>query len=561
MVENNSNNVMSDKKTEVPSTRIIPLFSKRSIIVLSIGLVIGIGIALFYWIISPNLTALSSSGTQQAGSVEGGLAEMLGIAPSGPYSSRVNVQIVNPGSEYKTLGTLQQIGEYYAAKANSLPFLQFLAQELSQAPFDHEFTVDELYNNISFEYDYSSALPAIKINVIANTEDEAIMLAEILPQTFRDYLVAEEKEQRQKQYENTLIEIGSVKDALYQAQQELNDINSNKILDQNPEYISLQAKVDALQQLLDLQASKLVENVDEKDVQNEYYSLEARLDVITDQLAREQENLKNISLQMNNLPVDEASYLTLEAKVNALQNQLDFLMTGDALTVGMADLIANGDTASETYKTLKTKIDTASAELAVAKKELQEINSETATSQSETKPEYQISQIKINTLKAQQEAILERLSQVYQQMLDIEGSTNQKNVEELFNDTSLALTQAKEELENLKAELGYDVLSSDLDIKIAQDKVNMLNDRLETLTQQLSSLVGDSGDTLSTEYLVAGNPSLPSPVLPERARARNTLMMGAIVGIIVAWMVLNYKWIIRQITLLGKGEEEENDSE
>ena len=62
------------------------------------------------------------------------------------------------------------------------------------------------------------------------------------------------------------------------------------------------------------------------------------------------------------------------------------------------------------------------------------------------------------------------------------------------------------------------------------------------------------------DYLVAGNPSMPIPVLPEKMRMRNAIMIGAMAGIALAWVILNFKWLRRKFTMAEEEEEiEEGD--
>ena len=69
---------------------------------------------------------------------------------------------------------------------------------------------------------------------------------------------------------------------------------------------------------------------------------------------------------------------------------------------------------------------------------------------------------------------------------------------------------------------------------------------LDNLTVKLNSLLGDSVVLEEiTEYLAMGNPSLPIPVLPERMRARNALVLGAVVGVGGAWILLNRRWLAK----------------
>lgn len=538
----------TEKKYSKPPLRMVPLFSQRSLLIIGIGLVVGIALSLGYWIISPSFTSDSSSQTDTgAGSW---LINLLGMQPEGPYTSRINVQMVNPGSDYKSLSTLQQMGEYYAAKAQSLPFFEFLSLELAKQPITNNYTADDLNRMISVQYDYKSELPSIKIQVITPTEKEANLLAGLLPQTFNNYLVAEETKQRKKQYDSTLEEIDNLKIALYEAQSNLDKLSPNELLEKNPSYISLKSKVNALQVLLDSQAQQLAQDIGDTDINTEYNTAVEQFKAITTQLEEAENELEMADVQTVNTSIDNASSIMLEAKIRALQSELDKLMNGDATNPGLAKLIIDGDTMDEPYISVMNKVQITSDALAIAKKELEIIKTPVTSNQTTNSPEYEIARIRIDTLKTQQSTMRDKLAQLYQKMSGFEENNDREYIETIFNKTSLALTEARQELNNLESQLGYDPLSSDLDVKIAQEKVSTLNTRLETLTLQMSSLVGTTSSS-PVDYLVAGNPTVPYPVLPERARARNILMMGAIVGIAVAWLVLNFKWIIHQLSALS----------
>jgi hypothetical protein len=117
------------------------------------------------------------------------------------------------------------------------------------------------------------------------------------------------------------------------------------------------------------------------------------------------------------------------------------------------------------------------------------------------------------------------------------------------------------DLEELEKQLGYDQVSANTNIIAAQDRVNTLTTRLAELNDELSTLSGYNIQSLENEYLVAGNPTPPTPVLPERSRARNTLLTGAIAGIIVAWIILNFRWLVNLVSPSGAQAKPEEDEE
>jgi hypothetical protein len=532
----------SNKKTAM-----VPLFSKRTGIVVGIGLIVGLAIALAYWLISPSFSSSESSS---------GLLGLLGMEPQGPYESRIRVQIVSPGSEYIALQNLQQMGEYYGAKANSLPFLKYLASELTRQMPGYTYDVDQLSTMIITEYDYTSELPIIKITVTAATEEEAVSLATLIPQDFNKYLTSEEGDKRKKEYESTLQEIEFVKTALYDAQLDLDMLQPTDILGKNPEYIVLKAKVDALQIAIDTQLSQFTSNnVSEDDIQAEYNKTLIQLNENASRIAAANDELQSIVNQnKQNLNI-ENQQVVFESKIKALEAEIDRVMNGYSVTsagvttavLGVAEMIANGDTDSVEYKNALSRIDTITQALSVTRDELSTLINTSTQNQTAQNPNYQVAQIILDTLNTQQTILQDKLSQLYQQILNLEGQVTEQDTLKLFNNTFTALNNAKDQLANMEKSLGYNTLTSNLDVKVAQDKVDNLNTRLEDLTEQLGTLVGDNVDTSVTDYLVAGNPSVPEPVLPERGRARNILAMGAVAGVIIAWVILNYRWLLQTI--------------
>jgi hypothetical protein len=567
MDENDAQKVIAKEKIErVTAPSMVPLFSKRSLLIIAVGLIAGLLIALGYWIISPSLSSSGTTSTDTGtDSQSSGLLGILGIKTGGPYESQLVIQVVSPGSEYLPLATLQQRAEYYAAKSHSLPFFKFLSQELSLQMPGFSANVDTLNKTVTTAFDVTNELPIIKVKVTAPTEKEALSLAELIPQDFRDYLIAEEKDQQQKQYDSTNKEIDSVKAALYQAQQELDTLQPTEVLDKNPDYLFLKAKADALQRSLDAQTAQLsLLSINGTDLQVEYDSTVDQMKLISAKI--DEVNSGLLAFTQQSASGNDTSTVILDAKIKALQTELDRTMTGYTQTggvyvAGLAEMISNGDTTSKEYTTAVSKVEATSKALVEAKNERNNILNQYSQNQTISNPDYQVLQIKISTLNAQQTTLRAKVAQLYQQLLNSEGKDTQAEAQTLFSNTNLALIQAKKDLDAMEKKLGYNRLSSNLDVKIAQDKVDNLNSRLETLTKQLGSLVGGNANLLQTDYLVAGNPSHPFPVLPERARAKNTLMMGAIFGVVLAWGALNNKWIIKSIRGLGSSRPQEEVKE
>jgi hypothetical protein len=537
----------------------VPILSRRSIVILIIGLIVGILIAFAYWIVSPAISSIDPE-TGGTDSTDTGLLGMLGIEPNGPFWSRVSVQIVNPGSDYIPLYSLQQIGEYYAAKHSSLPFFQFLSDELERLPIDYSYTVDELDEMIGTEYDYNSELPSIRVTITGDTKEEVATLAQLVPQAFIDFLKQEEKDKREQEYEDTLEEIETVKSALYDAQQELDNFQSDEIFN-NPTYIALSARVDALQQELDNQISDMsLQYLDGTELQDEYNKTLNEMADVAAELADAQEELLSISEQNPPANTEDMTHmLILESQIRGLQSQLDSLITGTTETTGLTQLIAAGITSGIEYENIMLQIETTAEALAEAQMEYDELVSDTSQSSLSTNLDYQIAQIKVDTLTSELQALQDKLIPLYTQIINLNEGNGQSDNQIAFDRISVALAEAKKELETLEYQLGYDPLEAGTNLELAQEKVNTLNSRLTELTDQLGTLVGEDNESLETGYLVVGNPSVPSPVLPERSRARNTLLTGAIAGVIVAWVIMNFRWLINLISPSNPAKPEDEE--
>ena len=537
----------------------VPILSRRSLVILGIGLIVGILLAFGYWLISP---AFITPEGETGGDTEGmGLLGFLGIDTGGPYMSIVSIQLVNPGYEYQPLYIMQQMAEYYAAKHNSLPFFEFLAEELDKRPIEYSYTVDELDDMISTDYDYNSEIPAIRLTITADTEEEAANLAVLVPQIFVDYLIDEEKDRQEQLYQFTSEEIENVKNNLYEAQLELDTLLSDEIFS-NPSYIALNARVEALQQELNSHISELtIQYLEGSELQEEYDNILDRMGEVTAELTEAESELQNMIDQSSGLSIEDTAYsMILEAKIRGLQDELDTLIIGTETTMGLTEMIATGITSGTAYDNLMLKIETVAEALAEAQQEYDDLMKRASQQDPTATLEYQIAKIKVDSLTAKLQTLQEKLIPLYDQIMSLDGGNSQSDSDLAFDRISVALAKAMKDLEELEKQLGYDQVSANTEILAAQDRVNTLTARLEELNNELTALSGYNIESLENEYLVAGNPSIPFPVLPERSRARNTLLTGAIAGIIIAWIILNFRWLINLVSPSGeraKPEEEE----
>lgn len=226
----------------------VPLLSRRSIVFLLTGLIVGSILGLLYWAISPSLAEMEIEPAQSLQS------------HTGPYEATVSIQVVNPGPSYTSLGDLRRRAEYYAAKMNSLPFLEFLGQELAELGPQYSYTTQDLDQIIDVNYEISSEPPTIMLRLIGSNVQETLHFATLIPETFQNYLIAEETGINQQEYQNTLEKIENVKNVLLAAEKELTSLRlqaSAGELENDATYLELNARVEALQLQLNSQARNL----------------------------------------------------------------------------------------------------------------------------------------------------------------------------------------------------------------------------------------------------------------------------------------------------------------
>jgi DNA repair exonuclease SbcCD ATPase subunit len=246
----------------------------------------------------------------------------------------------------------------------------------------------------------------------------------------------------------------------------------------------------------------------------------------------------------------------LESKIRGLQNELDLLMSGDELTPGLTYFISNGISSGYQYDTLVAKIDTTALSLAEARQEYNELVNSSVQTSTAISLEQRLAQMKVDTLSNELTALQEKFAMLYTQIIGLNNEDG--GSESKLNTILLALNDAKNELETLENQLGYNREYAEIELMIAEDKVNNYNGRIANLNEQLVSLTGNNEETLETGYLVVGKPSTIA-VIPERATVRNTLLVGAIAGVIIAWIAINFRWLIHLVSSSGAAKPDDDE--
>jgi hypothetical protein len=218
------------------------------------------------------------------------------------------------------------MGEYYSAKANTLPFLQFLSQQLAKEGPQYSYTTDQLEQMTRIRYDYSSDVPSLEIQVTGNSNQEAAFLASSVPNVFLDFLVAEEEQLRQEEYQVTLTEIEATKTSLVEAQEKVGDMELQAVaedLNGNPDYLTLNATVAALNLQLGRQAADLASIIALGDTGQAYTDNLSAFQRTAEALAKAQKDLATLKATTSiNRLAENMEYQISKGEVDNLSRDL-----------------------------------------------------------------------------------------------------------------------------------------------------------------------------------------------------------------------------------------------
>ena len=313
----------SEESNRKTTTNMVPFFSWRSILSLALGLVLGALLGLVYYLASP----LVNPATNQV------------------WESNVQILVTNPTNAYIDSLTLRNKTEIYIIKAQSLPFLEFLSQKIAEEEPQYSHNTNELAEMISIEYNTSAASldTSYIMTVTTPSAEETAFLAVRIPEIFKSYLVAEEIDDQQQQYQNTLEAIDTTKVALLEAQSELADLMPTEIasdIQNDPDYVMTTAEIKALQDQLALLTPGLADIITQGSNNNQdVNSLMDAIQRTTTALIEAQKELANLEAQwMNNNELIILEYRLAQDKVENLSNLLTRLNEQrDSLIVNYVD--------------------------------------------------------------------------------------------------------------------------------------------------------------------------------------------------------------------------------
>jgi uncharacterized protein (DUF2164 family) len=238
----------------------VPLFSRRSIAVLLLGLIVGALGGVGYWALSPI-------------DIEAGWPPVHFMSGEDLYESTTTMEVFPSGPDYGSLKSLQREGEYYAAKMATSTFLDYLSETLEGHQYYH--SASELDEMLMVRYDYRNEVPAVEIRATAPSKTEASYLAGTVPEVFKDYLATQEYTSQLEEYHVVQRLFDSTTIALMEARAEL-----EKLVDEATVYID---GTDGVAEVVYLDGLYL--NMDYVVADAEVGALEGLLDYISRELA------------------------------------------------------------------------------------------------------------------------------------------------------------------------------------------------------------------------------------------------------------------------------------
>ena len=305
----------------------VPLFSRRSIVVLSIGLIVGILGGLGFWYISP----LHFKAEWPPVSVR--------AAPT-LYASTVIIEPVAKGADYTSTKTYQREAEYWAYKLASSPFFIFLSGQLAKDSPTYAHTPDELAQMVNVKVKYGDVMTVVQIKVSSESKDEASYLAGGMPNYLRAQLISEEMDQASTEYQNTLLSIQDKQAELAKVNAELDILSihttapptdgvaaTDGIADDQSGEADLavaKATVQALNSQLGTLTAQLASLIAGNSTGEEYQATKTQIEMVSIALTEARANQAAIEAQSQSSSVSTA-YTIASAKASGLSKEIDAL--------------------------------------------------------------------------------------------------------------------------------------------------------------------------------------------------------------------------------------------
>ena len=290
----------------------VPLFSRRSILVLSLGFILGVLGGFSYWQVSPI-------------EFQVGWPPIKGLTDSPPtvYESIAKIEPVARGAASTSTKTLQRRAEYWSYRLQTSFFYEFLSQELAEQFPEYSHSTEELALMITARVKYVEG-SAVELKVTGQSKEEVTLLAAMVPELFRDYLIAEEMAEREKEYQNALEQLDKVLADLIQPSSELDSLEAQieaERSDLEAASVVANAEIAALQLELDGLSAKLTALITEGIAGPQYDDTLTQIASVSASLAEARIELHSLEGQIR-YPEESPEYIVAYAKVDALLKEL-----------------------------------------------------------------------------------------------------------------------------------------------------------------------------------------------------------------------------------------------
>lgn len=288
---------------------VVPLLRRRSILILAIGLIVGIAVGTGYWLASPINVRLN-----------------MGWPPivSKPvlHETVTTLGLVTSNDASTSSESLQTQVDQCMAILNSFPFVDFLGKQLQEQTPQYTETTQELDKMLTVAYlTQGQGRPKIQLTVTSKDAEEAVYVANLVPQAFQLYLY--------KQYSSALQELTTLEDRILQDRRELGNITqqmADKDINNDPAYIKAKAEADALEAELDDATHTLASLTGDGGSTVTYGRTLQEIDNLSEALAEARYQVAVLQSQSDIEQLDlKLRYESLSNEVDSLQKQLSAL--------------------------------------------------------------------------------------------------------------------------------------------------------------------------------------------------------------------------------------------
>ncbi len=519
-----------------------PKLTKNRIILWAIGLILGVALAFGYRAISPIPYKVNFGWPP--------------VVPVGQpkvqlYESRVTLEIVSRGATIVSPTVLQKQGEYYTSRLISSPFLLWLSDQLAANAPQYRHSPEELAQMIKIRFgDSRSQAPSVQLRVRSPSAEEAFYLANMIPGTFQTFLITEERNMDQQTYKNNVKEMETVRASLMEAQktlanQRLNIDTTGVSVD--PAYLSAEARVNALTRKLNELAASIANIAAQDPNERGADKATSELNQAVADLTVSRKELTSMRVSTENSgPGFDPSYVAAEARVSGLSGMVNQLSETLAAQVAQGSIEKYNETALRLNQTINA--------LVVARKELANLKAK----KDAAGPSLDATQI---VAQARTSALERKVNELAAALISAapQGSRDKNFNESMtqLNRVADSLVQAKKELVVLRAKTEASAVEMNGAYNETSDKVKTLQNRFQTLSNSVQQSFDDETALLNRlPQIVIDEPTDPAVLPPDKISKRNSLLLGAILGLAGTWVLLNFRTITRQIASLNSPPQE-----